>query len=382
MTADLPPDVIIDTSAAAAVRTPPGLRVFGAVYTLVYTFGVIAYIALSVYYDAFDYRSQSESSLLAAVWVLPFPIVAHLLHFVLYRSGRQRRQAIARRTATRIVSEATGAGYPLLDAWQVERMLLAEDNGPAPVHRDREGALPVPPAMGPPHRRPVLRRRRHPQRHAGEHPPQRRVVVDPESRRCRSTSNPSRCSAPRRVPVGPHRTVGVLTTRRAAQRSPTASDWPTCAEHHEPMQFTAQLERDGSLILVFICQADPGSCPSWDPDAGCNAAIVVGGRDLHPAGRPASSSGTAVMAGAPWLLGVHQAAADDYSDALAEARADGVTVAGQWGGRPAWIQNDETPDGYRFVAMLDEDPLGVNFGGGSAYVFADGHGHAKVLTQT
>lgn len=32
--------------------------------------------------------------------------------------------------------------------------------------------------------------------------------------------------------------------------------------------------------------------------------------------------------------------------------------------------------------MLDEDPLGSNFGGGSAYVFADGHGHAKVLTQS
>lgn len=381
MTADLPPDVIIDTSAAAAVRTPPGLRVFGAVYTLVYTFGVIAYIALSVYYDAFDYRSQSESSLLAAVWVLPFPLVAHLLHFVLYRSGRQRRQAIARRTATRIVSEATGAGYPLLDAWQVERMLLAEDNGPAPY--TGTGKEPYQsllrwdlPTDDPSFVVAAIR--------SGT-PESIRLSAASSSTRSHDAVAVRRTRAGVRL-LGAYRsdlTAPLVSSRLGGQPSvPDGFDWPTCAEHHEPMQFTAQLEHDGSLILVFICQADPGSCPSWDPDAGCNAAIVVGGRDLHPAGRPASSSGTAVMAGAPWLLGMHQAAADDYSDALAEARADGVTVAGQWGGRPAWIQNDETPDGYRFVAMLDEDPLGVNFGGGSAYVFADGHGHAKVLTQT
>ena len=377
----MPADVIVDTSAAAAVRTPPGLKVFGAVYTLVYTFGVIAYIAISVYYDAFDYRSQRESSLLAAAWVLPFPIVAHLLHLVLYRSGRQRRQATARRTATRVVAEATAAGYPPLDAWQVERMLLAEDNGPAPF--TGTGKEPY---------RSLLR---------WDLPTDDPSFVvtairsgTPESIRLSAASSSPRghgAAAAHRARAG----LRLLGAYRSDLTAPLVSsrlgglpavhdgfDWPTCAEHDEPMQFTAQLEYDGSLILVFICQADPGSCPSWDPDAGSNAAIVVGGRDLHPAGRPASPSGTAVLTGEPWLLGVHQAGADDYSDALIEARADGVTVAGQWGGNPAWIQNDETPDGYRFVAMLDEDPLGSNFGGGSAYVFADGHGHAKVLTQT
>ncbi|MBT1582769.1 hypothetical protein [Curtobacterium flaccumfaciens] len=377
----MPADVIVDTSAAAAVRTPPGLKVFGAVYTLVYTFGVIAYIAISVYYDAFDYRSQRESSLLAAAWVLPFPIVAHLLHLVLYRSGRQRRQATARRTATRVVAEATAAGYPPLDALQVERMLLAEDNGPAPF--TGTGKEPY---------RSLLR---------WDLPTDDPSFVvtavrsgTPERIRLSAASSSTRghgAAAAHRARAG----LRLLGAYRSDLTAPLVSsrlgglpavhdgfDWPTCAEHDEPMQFTAQLEYDGSLILVFICQADPGSCPSWDPDAGSNAAIVVGGRDLHPAGRPASPSGTAVLTGEPWLLGVHQAGADDYSDALIEARADGVTVAGQWGGNPAWIQNDETPDGYRFVAMLDEDPLGSNFGGGSAYVFADGHGHAKVLTQT
>ncbi|MCS5522111.1 hypothetical protein NY551_05120 [Curtobacterium flaccumfaciens pv. oortii] len=377
----MPADVIVDTSAAAAVRTPPGLKVFGAVYTLVYTFGVIAYIAISVYYDAFDYRSQRESSLLAAAWVLPFPIVAHLLHLVLYRSGRQRRQATARRTATRVVAEATAAGYPPLDAWQVERMLLAEDNGPAPF--TGTGKEPY---------RSLLR---------WDLPTDDASFVvtairsgTPESIRLSAASSSTRshgAAAAHRARAG----LRLLGAYRSDFTAPLVSsrlgglpavhdgfDWPTCAEHDEPMQFTAQLEYDGRLILVFICQADPGSCPSWDPDAGSNAAIVVGGRDLHPAGRPASPSGTAVLTGEPWLLGVHQAGTDDYSDALFEAGADGVTVAGQWGGNPAWIQNDETPDGYRFVAMLDEDPLGSNFGGGSAYVFADGHGHAKVLTQT
>lgn len=162
---------------------------------------------------------------------------------------------------------------------------------------------------------------------------------------------------------------------------PDGFQWPLCAEHGEPMQFTAQLADGDDLILVFFCQANPGMCDSWDPDSGCNAGIVVPSTGLHLAEAPESESGTAVFDEGAWLLQVQPGDHTDWPAAADEGRSAGHVVAGQLGGEPLWIQGDETPDAHRFVAMLMEMPFGFNFGGGWAYVFADDAGHAKVLWQ-
>jgi hypothetical protein len=62
-----------------------------------------------------------------------------------------------------------------------------------------------------------------------------------------------------------------------------------------------------------------------------------------------------------------------YQEALS---APGSVVVGKAGGRPVWIQYDETPvcdcgNAMTFVAQLEENAArGLNFGGGgSAYLF-------------
>ncbi|AMM20341.1 hypothetical protein AX769_09480 [Frondihabitans sp. PAMC 28766] len=104
-------------------------------------------------------------------------------------------------------------------------------------------------------------------------------------------------------------------------------------------------------------------------------------RGLRVAEAPQSETNTAVFDGGQWLLDVRLTEQSELLDAVEAAREEGVTVAGRWHGEPDWIQGDETPDGYRFVAMLEEHPFGFDFGGGAAYVFADDDHHAKVLWQ-
>ncbi|WP_144758272.1 DUF1963 domain-containing protein [Curtobacterium sp. 9128] len=374
------PDVVVDTSDVAAVRTPPGSRAFTGVYAVAYTLGVLAFLALGIFFNAWEHHRVGASFLLAALWVVPFLVVAHLLHLVLFHGARARRRTIARRAAGRVADQAAAAGYPALDVALLEDRLL----------RDDEAAIPYSPS-GRDHQQPLRRWE------LATVDPSVLVAITregaPETTRVAVVAAGSR---PRRVPASaPRNDVRLLGAYRSDVPAPLVSSrlgglpavpegfrWPRCAEHDEPMQFTAQLEDRGALVLVFLCQVDPGTCASWDPDSGCNAAIVTGGRDLRLAEAPTSPSDTAVVPGRPWLLGVRRTDASEHVDAVTRARADGVTVAGQWGGSPPWIQEDETPDGYRFLAMLDEEPLGVNLGSaGAAYVFVDDRGHAKVVTQ-
>lgn len=169
---------------------------------------------------------------------------------------------------------------------------------------------------------------------------------------------------------------------------PDGFAWPECAEHDEPMQFTAQIEHEDTLVSVFVCQFDPGSCASWDPTSGANAAFVFRGPDLDLAAAPTSPHGdpddpdpaSPPVLGPGLLLGIHPTAGDP-GIALETAAAAGVVVAGQYGGDPDWIQEDETPEGMRFVASLEPGPLAFGFGDeGRAYVFSDGQ-RASVLWQ-
>ena len=49
-------------------------------------------------------------------------------------------------------------------------------------------------------------------------------------------------------------------------------DWPTCTCCSGNMQFQGQLrnEADSTLLLVFMCQNDPGACEEWDANEGGN----------------------------------------------------------------------------------------------------------------
>lgn len=168
------------------------------------------------------------------------------------------------------------------------------------------------------------------------------------------------------------------------------------------MQFQAQLRLDdlatdlpAGLLLVFMCQNDPGGCDEWDPNNGGNRALVVPVAELVLREPPATwetlLGAVSGVTFSPFPEGV-----TTYDDARAEyAKAHGGTQRKVLGGvdcDPSWVQNDEVPEcddcgePMRFVAQLEEGAdhrTAMNFGGGSAYVFicVSCPGRAKFLWQ-
>jgi len=176
-------------------------------------------------------------------------------------------------------------------------------------------------------------------------------------------------------------------------------NWPTCKSCEGNMQFLGQLKISNqdsadSLLLLFMCQNDPGLCEEWDADAGGNAVVSVGCEALRLVEPP--EAGVVVR---PVLHGAkiehvdgesYDEARDDWCDSTG---LNGREILGQVGGSPSWIQGEEVPScsscdtEMSFVAQLEEGPdweTAMNFGsGGCAYVYrcnCDAH-QAKLLWQ-
>jgi hypothetical protein len=147
------------------------------------------------------------------------------------------------------------------------------------------------------------------------------------------------------------------------------------------MQFLGQVRipEEPKLVLLFMCQNEPGLCGEWEPDGGGNRAIVVsthGLAEVQPPGggvtvREARYGAREVASS----LGSYDEARDAWSK---EPGRRGRDVLGQILGTPGWVQADETPTcgacgkAMRFLAQLEQGPdskAEMNFGGGCAYVF-------------
>ena len=164
-------------------------------------------------------------------------------------------------------------------------------------------------------------------------------------------------------------------------------DWPACRSCQRAMQFIAQIRLSDSddesmnsrpdMLLIFMCQNDPGMCDDWDADAGGNAAFVVapGSASITP---PASGETTLEQECFVSLTAYDSTAAQETADDTYVAAIEGnQNILGKIGGNAIWIQGDETPacdcgNQMRFVALLEErGGGGINFGGGGiGYVFA------------
>jgi hypothetical protein len=150
---------------------------------------------------------------------------------------------------------------------------------------------------------------------------------------------------------------------------PVGAEWPMCAECGTPQQFLAHLPlHDGPTLAVFMCADNPGMCDAWSASGGANAVLVAAG-DLVPLAAPAGETRLGEVSA------VRVVDFDgEYWDALANRE-----VLGQIGGEPEWIQDEETPNcpscekEMDFVVQLEEGHdhrTAMNFGSGSAYVFA------------
>ena len=160
--------------------------------------------------------------------------------------------------------------------------------------------------------------------------------------------------------------------------------WPLCRECGGAMQFQGQIRsRDDELLLLFMCQNEPGLCEEWDANDGGNHAVAVSPHDLQLLQPPEQGETLRDTRYGTVLQTIDQA---DYDLAHAQWIADtgqaGRQVLGQQGGEPAWLQNEETPNcdacaqPMEFVAQLEPGPdwkTEMNFGGsGCAYVFRCG----------
>ncbi|WP_203914845.1 hypothetical protein [Rhizocola hellebori] len=145
--------------------------------------------------------------------------------------------------------------------------------------------------------------------------------------------------------------------------------WPTCAKCKGAMQFIVQLLPDDvseleRSLLVFMCQNDPGMCDDWNPRSGANKSYLFPVGELRAAQVPAEGVTTLSAVSGMRLEG--------------EAPAD-AHVIGRVGGKPEWIQADETPgcpkcgDYMDFLVQLQQGhdhTTAVNFGGdGLGYAF-------------
>lgn len=122
--------------------------------------------------------------------------------------------------------------------------------------------------------------------------------------------------------------------------------WPTCKSCTGNMQYLGRIRvpHETTLILLFMCQNDPGLCDEWAPDSGGNTALVVG-IDSLTAVEPPSGGVTSRNT----VYGVREVASshNDYEEARAawgeQPGHRQRDVLGQLLGAPSWIQADETP---------------------------------------
>lgn len=162
-------------------------------------------------------------------------------------------------------------------------------------------------------------------------------------------------------------------------------EWPTCASCDGHMQFLGQIpvetqQGDASLLLLFMCQNDPGLCHEWDADAGGNAVIVVPAQSLELVDPPEEGE---TIRPVRYGAAVVKVEGENYDEAredwAASTGANVRNVLGQIGGSPAWLQGEEVPScdscnaPMSFVAQLEEGPdheTAMNFGGGGcAYIY-------------
>ncbi|MGW6914507.1 hypothetical protein ACWGB8_11895 [Kitasatospora sp. NPDC054939] len=184
--------------------------------------------------------------------------------------------------------------------------------------------------------------------------------------------------------------------------APRGTVWPTCTPCGGPLQFLAQFVLDGTVLALFACQNEPGSCEDWSPVAGGNRAFLfpadapgglwpirrpkvpAGARDdvlvrstVHAAGREVDDTDYAGAEGFdPEWDSVYDRARTAWA---ARTGRPGKHVLGSLGGSPSWLQYDQTPDcpscaaPMAFQVQLQEGPdaLGaMNFGsGGRGYAF-------------
>jgi hypothetical protein len=152
--------------------------------------------------------------------------------------------------------------------------------------------------------------------------------------------------------------------------------YPVCTHCGKSQSLLAQLVhhperldlgRSGRVLLVFQCNHDPGSCPTWEGGSGANACLVLDAEELanYLAPTPADSPPLELEARiTAWTTQEDTISSDQqpaFLDAsqfwdLPDTATDGVYFATKLGSVPAWLQGPgEAPgEDWVFVGQLSD----------------------------
>jgi hypothetical protein len=162
-------------------------------------------------------------------------------------------------------------------------------------------------------------------------------------------------------------------------------EWPNCVECGATMSHVAALKhdserlnlgKDGRIVLIFMCEENPGMCETWDANSGANAVVFLEESQLRPKITLPPTSDTVVLPEArvlAWEQKEDGVKEEDYPRyfnnrdyfALGEAEdgededdEGGDTMSPNSGFKlgsiPCWVQGaEEGPkEPFRFVAQL------------------------------
>ncbi|RFP62797.1 MAG: hypothetical protein BJG00_002750 [Limnothrix sp. CACIAM 69d] len=150
--------------------------------------------------------------------------------------------------------------------------------------------------------------------------------------------------------------------------------YPICSHCGKSQSLLAQLihhperldlGRSGRVLLVFQCNHDPGTCPTWEGGSGANACLILDPEVLSdrlvpmPADSPPLELEARITTWIPKKDAVTKNQKpvffddDQYWD-LPDAATDSVGFVTKLGSVPAWLQSpSEAPgEGWVFVGQL------------------------------
>jgi hypothetical protein len=146
---------------------------------------------------------------------------------------------------------------------------------------------------------------------------------------------------------------------------------------------------DGFMVL-FKCENEPGLCDEWDAEMGANSVLI----SFSSSPLEVPSSGEVLTPSQSYVMleecddSKHdEADGDTYWSALISGKG---SVLGRLGGKPMWLQYDETPKcscgaSMNFAFQLEENGGGgINFGGGGrgyAFICSSCQTQARFLFQ-
>lgn len=150
--------------------------------------------------------------------------------------------------------------------------------------------------------------------------------------------------------------------------------WPNCANCGSPLTLIAQFQhhqerlplgKTGRVLYLFQCEALKNDCPTYEPDSGANAVIILNPEEQTHAPLDKHPESLTILPEARvdhWVVqddGISHNQLDQFFDyqkwiQFGETEPESVELCTRLGGPPGWIQLPEPVEPpYYFAGQID-----------------------------